>query len=283
MNENIVCSEKIKLTKKLLIAWIVIAALLVVVLVISIISFSGYKKGQDAAVELTLAATSQFDDYQDDYKTMVKEMYDTFNPTSYKVKVNGVWIDNYDVVKSARKADEALGDLLTDAGYSCYYGSKYLAYVGYFDYTVHNNPVIFIIWGALALVLGALHLFCFFDSKKSMIIDADRIVCKRGKKTAKEFMLKDVKSVELAPLKGLKVKGAGIKYQLILLSNADALKTTIMDSLAAIPSENVVATEIKQEILPSSADELKKYKELLESGVITQEEFDAKKKQLLGL
>ena len=33
----------------------------------------------------------------------------------------------------------------------------------------------------------------------------------------------------------------------------------------------------------SSADELKKYKELLDSGVITQEEFDAKKKQLLGL
>ena len=33
----------------------------------------------------------------------------------------------------------------------------------------------------------------------------------------------------------------------------------------------------------SGADELKKYKDLLDSGVITQEEFDAKKKQLLGL
>ena len=33
----------------------------------------------------------------------------------------------------------------------------------------------------------------------------------------------------------------------------------------------------------SAADELKKYKDLLDSGVITQEEFDAKKKQLLGL
>ncbi len=31
------------------------------------------------------------------------------------------------------------------------------------------------------------------------------------------------------------------------------------------------------------ADEMKKYKDLLDSGVITQEEFDAKKKQLLGL
>ena len=30
-------------------------------------------------------------------------------------------------------------------------------------------------------------------------------------------------------------------------------------------------------------DELKKFKELLDAGVITQEEFEAKKKQLLGL
>ena len=33
----------------------------------------------------------------------------------------------------------------------------------------------------------------------------------------------------------------------------------------------------------SSADEIKKYQELLQSGAITQEEFDVKKKQLLGL
>ena len=33
----------------------------------------------------------------------------------------------------------------------------------------------------------------------------------------------------------------------------------------------------------SSADELKKYKELLDTGVISQDEFDAKKKQLLSL
>lgn len=33
----------------------------------------------------------------------------------------------------------------------------------------------------------------------------------------------------------------------------------------------------------SSADELKKYKELLDTGIISQEEFDFKKKQLLGM
>ena len=33
----------------------------------------------------------------------------------------------------------------------------------------------------------------------------------------------------------------------------------------------------------NAIDELKKLKELLDAGIITQEEFDAKKKQLLGL
>lgn len=33
----------------------------------------------------------------------------------------------------------------------------------------------------------------------------------------------------------------------------------------------------------SSADEIRKFKELLDEGMITQEEYEAKKKQLLGL
>ena len=52
-------------------------------------------------------------------------------------------------------------------------------------------------------------------------------------------------------------------------------------------SSKVKEEPLKVKVVSASnignADELKKYKELLDSGVITQEEFDAKKKQLLGL
>ena len=51
---------------------------------------------------------------------------------------------------------------------------------------------------------------------------------------------------------------------------------------AGLKSNNSNTTIQKNEGL-SSADEIKKYKDLLDCGVITQEEFDAKKKQLLGL
>ena len=47
------------------------------------------------------------------------------------------------------------------------------------------------------------------------------------------------------------------------------------------PPSATTTTTIIQPI--STADEIKKFKDLLDMGIITQEEFDAKKKQLLGL
>ena len=48
--------------------------------------------------------------------------------------------------------------------------------------------------------------------------------------------------------------------------------------------ESTAATSVVNQIVNSSpADELKKYKELLDMGIISQDEFDAKKKQLLGI
>ena len=49
------------------------------------------------------------------------------------------------------------------------------------------------------------------------------------------------------------------------------------------PKEKKPSVIVEQKMPVSNADELKKYKELLEKEVITQEEFEAKKKQLLGL
>lgn len=54
-----------------------------------------------------------------------------------------------------------------------------------------------------------------------------------------------------------------------------------MDKYQAQESEAAITSSVN--IVSSSADELKKFKELLDMGIISQEEFDAKKKQLLGL
>lgn len=283
MNENSVTSKKVNLSKKLLLAWLGVAVILILVAAFSVVKYSGYKKAQETAVTLTLASTNEFNSYKNDYKKLVKKMYDFFNPIHMNMTVQGIKFDNSDVVSAARKADQALGKLMTQAGYDCSYGSKYLKYIGFIDYTNHNTMTPWIVWSGLAVLLLLVNLWCAFDAKKAMIIDGDRIICKNGKKTVKEFWVRDVKTVELAPVKGLKVRGNSINYRINLLANADEIKTAIMDYLSVLPVETTTNPEVSQPVQPSNVDELKKYKELLDSGVITQEDFDAKKKQLLGL
>ena len=55
----------------------------------------------------------------------------------------------------------------------------------------------------------------------------------------------------------------------------------MQDRINILCTTKAIVEELKTE--DSTTEQLKKYKELLDSGVISQEEFDAKKKQLLGL
>ena len=82
---------------------------------------------------------------------------------------------------------------------------------------------------------------------------------------------------------GLAVTTASGAIKFTMLKNRDELHDAISKLLVERQSRTSSTTTIKQEIHQSDADELAKFKDLLDKGVITQEEFDAKKKQLLGL
>lgn len=82
---------------------------------------------------------------------------------------------------------------------------------------------------------------------------------------------------------GLAVTTASGAIKFAMLKNRDELHEEISKLLVARQEKPAASAAIRQEIPQSNADELKKYKDLLDSGVISQEEFDAKKKQLLGL
>ena len=73
---------------------------------------------------------------------------------------------------------------------------------------------------------------------------------------------------------------------LLISASFDVLKNYMNENkmLNTILNKFIVSKENTQDTtLAGTADELKKFKELLDSGVITQEEFDSKKKQLLDL
>ena len=84
-----------------------------------------------------------------------------------------------------------------------------------------------------------------------------------------------LKSIAVSTSSGT-IKFAGIKER-------DEVYKAITEQTMERQNKAVSTTTIKQEIQQSNADELGKFKDLLDKGIITQEEFDAKKKQLLGL
>lgn len=98
-----------------------------------------------------------------------------------------------------------------------------------------------------------------------------------------DLPLDSITAVGTSIFSGLAVTTASGAIKFAMLKNRDELHEAISKLLVERQEKPVTATTIKQEIPQSNADELKKYKELLDSGIISQEEFDAKKKQLLGL
>lgn len=103
------------------------------------------------------------------------------------------------------------------------------------------------------------------------------------------------KRVDL-PLDSVSAVGSGVFHSITITSASGAIKFGMLSNRDELykaiskllidrqdSKQPIAQTTIKQEIPQSNADELKKYKDLLDSGVISQEEFDAKKKQLLGL
>lgn len=84
-----------------------------------------------------------------------------------------------------------------------------------------------------------------------------------------------------------------LSFRKIEIISTDTKKNSMVYNICKKAGENTIAlldricssvdTCAHTEINISTADEIKKFKELLDSGIITEEEFNAKKKQLLGL
>ncbi len=150
-------------------------------------------------------------------------------------------------------------------------------------------------------------LFALEDQWGQLYVYEDRIVITR--KGVSAFLtqgLKGEKTIPIDSLTNIQFKAAGILNGYIQFSVTGEVGSK-GGTIAAGYDENTVffkkknlkvAEDIrsfleekiinKSSRVPmtqplSSADELKKYKDLLDQGIITQEEFDAKKKQLLGL
>ena len=107
---------------------------------------------------------------------------------------------------------------------------------------------------------------------------------KKSKPTCTSLKVKITQNDITTPTEYINLITTETKKSSILYQTCEKQAQEIISLFQVMCEQNKsanIATTQPQEI--SSADEIKKYKELLDSGIITQEEFDLKKKQLLGL
>ena len=283
---NVIQSKTKDLKKIFIIAWVVIALVFLVVVGSSWVGFSDYEQGQLLAVELMLAASSEFDEH-DDYQTLIKEMYEFFTVEYSSFSFNGQHFDNSDAVESARKADKHLAELLKSAGYHCSQGSKYLKYSNFTEYLFGEFGIIFCLLTLLPMLgLIAIQITYFSEAGKSLTIKENKVICKFSEGGEKEYLLDNIQTVETTILNGVKFSGKNIEFSISFLENPEELKAPIAAHIAARPkvqkSRSMPTIKTTPNASPKTTEEIKEYKILLDMGAITQEEYDNKKKQLLS-
>ena len=92
-----------------------------------------------------------------------------------------------------------------------------------------------------------------------------------------DLPLDSITAIGMSFMKGIAITTASGSVKFGCIKNRDEIYEVVGKLLMARQTNSEVQAS------HSSADELKKYKELLDTGVISQDEFDAKKKQLLSL
>lgn len=211
---------------------------------------------------------------------MVRQLENYFD-VGYATDPNrGYDIVYWNALVDVRKAEEGLmAELLKISGYgSSHSVCHWLRYGGFGQYCISYfmGPVVVITAITIALIIAS--ILYIKDMKTELTIQDNSVIGKKSNGKTIQFLLKDIKSVEITKTHGLKITGTGIKYSIHSISNNEEMKSAIMNMLTKLPIEQPTMT-----VLTSTAGTIKEYKDLLDAGIITQEEFDAKKKQLLGL
>ena len=271
-------SKKKVLKKKFIIIWIILIIIFAISVLISSIQYSKYKKGQDLAIASMLTATDEFDEYKDNKKELSKKMYDYFNRDYYYyyyyARENRELTDK--LIKSIRDSEYELEKILEKSGYTeGYHASYYFEHTNLISYYLDNYISFIIIYGIICVAVLLINIFYALSRKVKIIVSDDSVVYEKFTGKSKQFMIKDITSVETTGLSGLKILGNNIKVKTLLLKNNGELKNYIVDLISKKSNDNLKKTSI--------ADELEKYKKLLDSGAITKEEYTKKKEKLLDL
>ena len=117
----------------------------------------------------------------------------------------------------------------------------------------------------------------------ALTITNARVIGKASFGKQVDLPINQISAVGLGWLNSITVATSAGRVRFWLIENRTEVHKALNQLLVNIQAESKSSATETNYKNDSVTDELKKYKELLDAGVITQEEFDAKKKQLLGL
>ena len=154
------------------------------------------------------------------------------------------------------------------------------------------------------------------SKKELLVIDGNKVTLTTKKGVTTTYDITDIYTVTAAGV-ALTLTGKGLKYTVVNLKNAKELHSALMAKILAsrpapvgnpymqgypapgaapygqgyAPVAPVPTAPPAAPVAPTSvsaaasneAEAIRKYKDLLDQGLITQEEYDAKKRQILGL
>ena len=137
-----------------------------------------------------------------------------------------------------------------------------------------------IVFGVLFIIFGIL-LIAMLQNR--LVVSNVKVSGKMKFRVTVDLPVDKISAVKISGLfSAISISTSSGKNTFYLLSNYKEIYTAINDLLQQrqqmqFSQKNETVASVSQ------ADELKKYKDLLDAGIISQEEFDSKKKQILGI
>ena len=144
-----------------------------------------------------------------------------------------------------------------------------------FDFTWF--PGWLLLGGVLLAIFVGITIYALSSCK--MVVTDKRVYGKATFGKQVDLPLDMISAASTGFFKSVGVSTASGRISFWLLENQNEIYSSIT-SLLLDRQQKATNVGVKSE---NGADEIKKYKELLDAGIITQEEFDAMKKQILGI
>ena len=146
------------------------------------------------------------------------------------------------------------------------------------------DSIFALIWILPFPVFALIGFIIFLSLRGFDLTVTDKRILGSIRKKRVDLPIDSVSAVSIGAFKSISVATSSGKISFSAIKNRNEIHEVISKLLVERQNQAPKsAAAVVNAPSASNADELKKFKDLLDAGIISQEEFDAKKKQLLGL